>query len=78
MSSKWIKVDSEFLSDALISAMVDGDMEITNERPTTWKGGKVHSFKQIDKHNMIVCWECSDGFGGVEMGNCVIKNDWYM
>ena len=75
--SKWVKVESEFLSNALIQAMLSDSSDCDNKRPSTWRGGIVHSFKQINKYEMEICWECSDRFGGIEMGNCKIKSDWW-
>lgn len=75
--SKWVKVESDFLSESLMRSLVENGNECSGKTPTTMLKGVVHSFKQINKDEMIVCWECSDGWGGVEMGNCKIKTNWW-
>lgn len=74
---KWIKCESEFLSEALIHSMLSCGPECSGKLPLTWKGAKVHSLIQVNKSVMEICWECSDGFGGVKMGNCKVDMEWW-
>ncbi|UUW39768.1 hypothetical protein VP14_081 [Vibrio phage VPMCC14] len=74
--SKWVKVESDFLSEALMRSLVENGNECSGKTPTSTKG-IVHSFKQVNKHEMVVCWECKDYWGDIQMGNCKIKTNWW-
>lgn len=75
--NKWIKVESDFLSNALFSEMLKDCCSVSGEVPINSKKSRVHSFTQIDNNHMVICWESEDYYGEVEMGNCTVKTNWY-
>lgn len=78
MNNKWIKVESEFLSNALIGEMFADSVSCTGKTPTHSLGAFVHAFRQISKNEMEICWEFKDDTFGVEMGNCKINTEWWV
>lgn len=72
--NKWIKVDSVFLNDALIHAMLSSCGECVGRVPSSWCNTKVHAFTQIDERHMKISWESKSTFDEVETGMCVVDS----
>lgn len=78
--NKWIKVESNFLQDALFNQMREDDLSVDDvSRHESWRFKKevvVHSFTQISEQEMIICWEGVDYFGERIMMNTKVNTDW--
>ncbi|CAH9017486.1 conserved hypothetical protein [Vibrio phage 193E37-1] len=79
--NKWVKVESEFLSDALFERMRTAGLDIdetSRGKVVSHKYGVVvHSFTQINKNEMIICWEGFNCRGERVMMNTKVKEYWW-
>ena len=78
--SKWIKVESDFLRDALLQQMKEDTLSFVVDsryRVQSYNNKRViHSFTQIDKHRMVICWEGVDNWGNRVMTNTTVNTNW--